>query len=115
MQARYAQFIFNLTFARFDLKGKEKRKLIFWFLYFWLQGRQAINWVISKIDEELKDLSSSAVKSTDEFIHHTKKSIGDISVSAKKSMDDLSSVAKKSLDELLPNTSPSGPQAMPKF
>ncbi|ODN03918.1 Protein slowmo [Orchesella cincta] len=79
------------------------------------KGRQAMNWVISKIDEELKDLSNSASKSTDEFIHHTKKSIDDITVSAKKSMDDLSSVAKKSLDDLLPSSSPSGPQTLPKF
>lgn len=79
------------------------------------KGRQAINWVISRIDEEIKDLSNSAVKSTDEFISNTKKSIDDITVSAKKSMDDLSSVAKKSLDDFLPSTSSSGPQAMPKF
>ncbi|CAL8135405.1 unnamed protein product [Orchesella dallaii] len=79
------------------------------------KGRQAMNWVISKIDEELKDLSNTASKSTDEFIHHTKKSLDDITVSAKKSMDDLSSVAKKSLDDLLPSSSSPGPQALPKF
>lgn len=85
------------------------------FSFMLFQGRQAINWVISKIDEELKDLSNTAAKSTDDFIHHTKKSLDDITVSAKKSMDDLSSVAKKSFDEFLPATTPSGPQAMPKF
>lgn len=81
------------------------------------QGRLAIEWVIQKINDEIKDLSTSAAKSTDEFIHHTKKSFDDIAHTAKKSMDDLSSVAKKSLDELLPAAAhpQTPPHPMPKF
>jgi len=79
------------------------------------QGRLAIEWVIQKINDEIKDLSNTAVKSTDEFIHSTKKSIDDIGKSAKKSMDDLSSVAKK-LDELiLPTASTQSPPPLPKI
>jgi len=83
------------------------------------KGRLAMEWVISKINEEIreiKDLSTSAAKSTDVFIHNTKKSIDDIAVTAKKSMDDLSTVAKKSLDELLPTSTPQAPPtSIPKL
>lgn len=85
------------------------------FLNLFLQGRMAIEWVIQKINDEIKDLSTSAVKSTDEFFNHTKKSIDDIAHTAKKSMDDLSSAAKKSLDELLPTATPQQPSPLPKF
>jgi hypothetical protein len=80
------------------------------------KGRLAIEWVIQKINDEIKDLSNTAAKSTDEFIHCTKRSIDDIGKTAKKSMDDLSSVAKK-LDELiLPSTSAqSPPHPLPKI
>lgn len=64
------------------------------------KGRLAMEWVIQKINDEIHELSNSAVKNTDEFIHSTKKSIEEITETAKKSMDDLQSVAKKSLDEL---------------
>jgi len=84
------------------------------------KGRLAIEWVIQKINDEIKDLSTSAVsafESTDEFINSTKKSIDDIahkvSDTAKKSMDDLSSAAKKSLDEFLPTSAPQTPPPMP--
>lgn len=83
------------------------------------KGRLAMEWVCSKINDEIKDLSNSAasaVKTTDEFLHNTKKSIDDIAQTAKKSMDDLSYAAKKSLDELLPPSTPQvPPQPMPKF
>ena len=85
-----------------------------------------MEWVIQKINDEIKDLSNTAVKSTDEFIfstkksideitHSTKKSIDEISYTAKKSMDDLSSVAKKSLDEFLPTNTPQTPPTIPKL
>jgi len=80
------------------------------------KGRLAMEWVIQKLNDEIKDLSTSAasaVKSTDVFIHNTKKSIDDIAHTAKKSMDDLSSAAKKSLDELLPTTTPQTPPPLP--
>lgn len=64
------------------------------------KGRQAIEWVIDKIDAEVKEIASSAVKSTDELFTHTKKSFDDITTTARKSMDDISSAAKKSLDDL---------------
>ncbi|GLG96028.1 hypothetical protein R5R35_013409 [Gryllus longicercus] len=64
------------------------------------KGRQAIEWVISKFNTEVKDLTSSAVKSTDEIIAQTKKSLDDITETARKSMDDLSTAAKKSFDDI---------------
>ncbi|XP_023721625.1 protein slowmo [Cryptotermes secundus] len=64
------------------------------------KGRQAIEWVIDKIDAEVKEIASSAVKSTDELFTQTKKSFDDITTTARKSMDDISSAAKKSLDDL---------------
>lgn len=60
------------------------------------KGRQAMEWVITKINEEVKDLT----RSTDEILSQTKKSIDDIAHTAKKSMDDISQKAKKSLDEI---------------
>jgi len=85
-----------------------------------------MEWVIQKINDEIKDLSNTAVKSTDEFIfstkksldeitHSTKKSIDEISHTAKKSIDDFSSVAKKSLDDFLPSGAPQAPPTIPKL
>lgn len=77
------------------------------------KGRQAIEWVISKIEAEVEDFKNSAVKSTDEIISQTKKSIDDITNSALKSMDEFSSAAKKSFDSFT-NDFPSS-QKLPKF
>jgi len=63
------------------------------------KGRQAMEWVISKLDTEVKEIANSTLKSTDELIMQTKKSLDDITISAKKSMDDISQKAKKGLDE----------------
>lgn len=60
------------------------------------KGRQAMEYVINKINVEVKDLT----RSTDEIIHQTKKSIDDLTSSAKKSMDDISQKAKRSLDDI---------------
>lgn len=60
------------------------------------KGRQAMEWVINKLNEEVKDLT----RSTDEIFNQTKKSIDDIANSAKKSMDDISLKAKKSFDDI---------------
>lgn len=81
------------------------------------KGRQAIEWVISKINTEVKDLTSNAVKSTDEIIAHTKKSLDDITVTARKSMDDISSAAKKSFDDIhnLTYVPPRTNQSMPEL
>ncbi|XP_063234803.1 protein slowmo [Bacillus rossius redtenbacheri] len=78
------------------------------------KGRQAIEWVIGKIDAEMKELASSAAKSTDELITQTKKSLDDITTSARKSMDEISSAAKKSLDDLS-SFKPRTNQNIPKF
>lgn len=64
------------------------------------KGRQAIEWVIGKLDSEIKELASSACKSTDELLTQTKKSLDDITSSARRSMDDISSKAKRSLDDI---------------
>ncbi|KAL0274028.1 UNVERIFIED_CONTAM: hypothetical protein PYX00_006563 [Menopon gallinae] len=77
------------------------------------KGRQAIEWVISKIEAEVQELKNSAVKSTDEIISQTKKSIDGITSSALKSMDEISSAAKMSFDSFA-NDFPSG-QKLPKF
>ena len=62
------------------------------------KGRQAMEWVINKLDNEVKEFATSAVKSTDELLHQTKKSFDDITTTAKKSMDDISHKAMKSFD-----------------
>lgn len=69
------------------------------------KGRQAIEWVISKIEAEVQELKNL------ELINQTKKSIDDFTSSAKKSMDELSTAAKKSFDSF------AGPpnQKLPKF
>ncbi|XP_050502919.1 protein slowmo [Diabrotica virgifera virgifera] len=60
------------------------------------KGRQAMEWVINKLNDEVKDLT----RSTDEIFSHTKRSLDDIATSAKKSMGDISQKAKKSLDDM---------------
>ncbi|XP_050308964.1 protein slowmo [Anthonomus grandis grandis] len=60
------------------------------------KGRQAMEWVINKINDEVKDLT----RTTDEFVTNTKRSIDGLTSSAKKSMDDISQKAKKSLDDI---------------
>ncbi|XP_025836294.1 protein slowmo [Agrilus planipennis] len=53
------------------------------------KGRQAMEWVISKLNSEVQELKNSAVKSTDEILNQTMKSFDDISSKAKKSFDDI--------------------------
>jgi hypothetical protein len=43
------------------------------------QGRLAIEWVITKLDLEVKELTSHARKSTDDFIKSAKKSLDSLS------------------------------------
>ncbi|XP_055386077.1 protein slowmo [Condylostylus longicornis] len=62
------------------------------------KGRQGLEWVISKINSEVKGIATSAVKSTDELITHTKKSFDDMADSARKSMDELSATASKHIN-----------------
>lgn len=79
------------------------------------KGRQAMEWVLKKINEEINEFSSHAVKNTEEILSNTKKSLGEITETAKKSMDDLSSAAKKSLDDLQNITSKPTPQPDPQL
>ncbi|XP_046386771.1 protein slowmo isoform X1 [Ischnura elegans] len=67
------------------------------------KGRQAIEWVISKLDSEVKGIASSAARSTDELLMNTRRSIDDITTAAKKSFDDLQ------------NLGTGGGQSLPKF
>jgi len=79
------------------------------------KGRQAMEWVLKTINEEINDLSH-AVRNTEEILSNTKKSLGEITVTAKKSMDDISTAAKKSLDDLHHITKPAGAaQPDPQF
>lgn len=77
------------------------------------KGRQAIEWVIGKIESEVKELKNSAMLTTDELISHTKKSLDDIAHSARKSMDDFSSKAKNTMENLANELPPD--QKLPEF
>ncbi|KAL5281636.1 SLMO2 family protein [Megaselia abdita] len=59
------------------------------------KGRQGLEWVIGKINSEVKDIAESAAKSTDDLIMHTRKSLDDMADSARKSYEDLSTTASK--------------------
>ena len=79
------------------------------------KGRQAMEWVIDKMSSEVKDLATSAVKSTDELIIHTRRQLDDITIATRRGMDDLQNAAKKSFDEIHTLTTPPTPQEMPKL
>ncbi|KAK7602976.1 hypothetical protein V9T40_002975 [Parthenolecanium corni] len=53
------------------------------------KGRQAIEWVITKIETEMTDLKNSAVKNKDEIITQTRKSIDDFRSSTRKTLDEM--------------------------
>lgn len=59
------------------------------------RGRQGLEWVIDKINNEVKSIATSAATATDEIITQTKKSIDDITDSARKSMDEFSASTSK--------------------
>jgi len=59
------------------------------------KGRMGLEWVISKLNSEVKGIAETAAKSTDELIMCTRRSIDDMTESARKSMDDLSAQAAK--------------------
>lgn len=63
------------------------------------KGRQAIEWVIGKIDCEIKELASTACKSTDELLSQTKKSLDDITSKAKRSLDDIEKFTKANANQ----------------
>lgn len=74
-----------------------------------------MEWVIDKMGVEVKDLASSAVKSTDELLNHTRRQIDDITTKTRRGMDDLQNAAKKSFDDIHTLTTPPSPQSMPKL
>ncbi|KAL1402982.1 hypothetical protein pipiens_019566 [Culex pipiens pipiens] len=59
------------------------------------KGRQGLEWVIGKLNSEVKELATSAATSTNEILTQTKKSLDDITDQARKSMDELSATAQK--------------------
>lgn len=79
------------------------------------KGRQAMEWVIEKIQSDVKDIASSAVKSTDDLLNQTRRQIDDITNITIRGMDDLQNAAKKSLDDLQNLTVPPPTQSIPKL
>ena len=75
------------------------------------QGRQAIEWVIGKLQTEMKEITSNAIHNTDDLINFTKKSLYQVT----HSVDDISLVTKKSIEDLqqLTTTTQKSPQNVP--
>lgn len=61
------------------------------------KGRQGLEWVISKINSEVKDIAAAVTKGTDDIISHTTKSLDDMTETARKSMDGISTTAKQKM------------------
>lgn len=59
------------------------------------KGRLALEWVIAKINTEVKGIAESAISCTDELLTHTKKSLDDMTETARKSMDEISASAQQ--------------------
>ncbi|CAK9812810.1 Protein slowmo [Anthophora quadrimaculata] len=79
------------------------------------KGRQAMEWVIEKIQSEVKDIASSAAKSTDDLLNQTRRQLDDITTITKQGMEDIQNVAKKSFDEFQNLTVPPPSQSIPKL
>ncbi|XP_043257600.1 protein slowmo [Colletes gigas] len=79
------------------------------------KGRLAMEWVIEKIHGDMKDIASTAAKSTDDLLNQTRRQIDDITHITKKGMDDFQNVAKQSLDGIQNLTVPPSPQSIPKL
>lgn len=74
------------------------------------QGRQAIEWVIGKLQAEMKEITSNAIHNTDDLINYTKKSLYQVT----HSVDDISLVTKKSIEDLQQlTTTQKSPQNVP--
>lgn len=74
-----------------------------------------MEWVIDKLESEVKDFANSAVKSTDELLCQTRRQIDDLTSKTIQSMDDLQTAAKKSFDGIHNLTTPPSSQSMPKL
>lgn len=79
------------------------------------KGRQAMEWVIAKLQSEVKDIASSAAKSTDDLLHQTRRQIDDITNITKQGMEEFQSAAKKSFDEFQNLAVPPPSQSIPKL
>lgn len=79
------------------------------------KGRQAVEWVIEKIHEDMKGIANTAVKSTDDLLNQTRRQIDDITNITKRGIDDLQNVARKSFDEFQNLTVPPPTQSIPKL
>jgi len=64
------------------------------------KGRQAMEWVINKINSEVQELSVKAGKTMDEITTNTMKSMDELTTTTKKSMDELTTTTKKSMDDI---------------
>lgn len=67
------------------------------------KGRQAMEWVISKINDEVHELTHKTVKGMDEITFTAKKGISvveDLTTSAKKGMNDFNHFAEETLPNL---------------
>lgn len=60
------------------------------------KGRQAMEYVINKLNDEVKDLT----RSTDEILNQTRRSIDDIALKAKRSLDDIQNLRTGNFTEL---------------
>jgi hypothetical protein len=54
-----------------------------------VKGRKEIEWVINKIDDEVKEIERNEVKSNDEILKKKKKYIDEIKKKEIKYMDDI--------------------------
>ncbi|XP_014212734.1 protein slowmo [Copidosoma floridanum] len=79
------------------------------------KGRQAIEWVIDKIDAEVKDLANTAAKTTDELLESTRRQLDDLTTMTKRSMDEIQKTAKKSFEEVHNLATPPSSSSMPKL
>lgn len=73
-----------------------------------MKGREAIEWVIQRMDSDLKQVANAASNSADVLLQQTKQQIQDFTTMTKRTMDDLQHSAFKSLDGIQNLT---GPQA----
>jgi len=64
------------------------------------KGRDALEWIICKINTNVEDLVATAKNTSTEVLTTTRRSITEMTDSASRSVDDLSMCAKKSVDEI---------------
>lgn len=65
-----------------------------------IKGREAIEWIVQKLESDVKELANSASNATNDLINETRRQFQDLKSQTKRSMDDLQNAAKKSFDKL---------------